>query len=61
MPALVRAAVAHFILVRIHPWADGSGRMSRALQTLLLAREGVMAPEFSSIEEWLGQASNTYR
>lgn len=61
VPALVRAAVAHLILVRIHPWADGNGRMSRALQTLVLAREGVMAPEFSSIEEWLGMASNTYR
>lgn len=60
-PALVRAALAHLNLVSIHPWPDGNGRMSRALQTLVLAREGIMAPEFSSIEEWLGMASNTYR
>lgn len=60
-PALIRAAMAHLNLVSIHPWSDGNGRMSRALQTLMLAREGVMAPEFSSIEEWLGRAQNTYR
>jgi len=60
-PALVRAAMAHLNLVAIHPWADGNGRMSRALQTLVLAREGILAPEFSSIEEWLGRSRNTYR
>jgi Fic family protein len=60
-PALVRAALAHLNLVSIHPWADGNGRMSRALQTLVLAREGIMSPEFSSIEEWLGRARNTHR
>ncbi|WP_055549129.1 Fic family protein [Streptomyces sp. NBRC 110028] len=60
-PALVRAAMAHLNLVAIHPWPDGNGRMSRALQTLVLAREGLVAPEFSSIEEWLGRARNTYR
>jgi Fic family protein len=60
-PALIRAAMAHLNLVSIHPWRDGNGRMSRALQTLVLSREGVLAPEFSSIEEWLGQAHNTYR
>jgi Fic family protein len=53
-PALVRAAMAHLNLVSIHPWRDGNGRMARALHTLVLAREGVLAPEFSSIEEWLG-------
>jgi Fic family protein len=59
-PALVRAAMAHVNLVSIHPWADGNGRMSRALQTLVLAREGILSPEFSSIEEWLGRARNTH-
>ena len=57
---LVRAAMAHLSLVRIHPWADGNGRMSRSLQTLMIAREGVLAPEFSSIEAWLGNPGNTW-
>ncbi|MEV6299213.1 Fic family protein [Actinoplanes sp. NPDC051861] len=57
---LIRAAMGHLNLVSIHPWADGNGRMSRSLQTLLIAREGVLAPEFSSIEAWLGNGGNTW-
>jgi Fic family protein len=57
---LIRAAMGHLNLVSIHPWADGNGRMSRSLQTLMIAREGVLAPEFSSIEAWLGSPGNTW-
>lgn len=57
---LVRAAMAHLNLVKIHPWSDGNGRMSRSLQTLVIARGGVLAPEFSSIESWLGAPGNTW-
>ncbi|MEU8271456.1 Fic family protein [Sphaerisporangium sp. NPDC049002] len=58
-PSYVRAAMAHFNLVAIHPWRDGNGRMSRALQTLVLGRDQILTPEFSSIEEWLGMGENT--
>jgi Fic family protein len=54
-PSYMRAAMAHLNLVKIHPWRDGNGRMSRALQTLVLGRDRIMTPEFCSIEEWLGQ------
>ncbi|MFC4052951.1 Fic family protein [Actinomadura syzygii] len=57
---LIKAAMAHLHLVSIHPWSDGNGRMSRSVQTLLIAREGVLAPEFSSIEAWLGRPGNTW-
>lgn len=59
-PVHVRASMAHLNLVKVHPWADGNGRMSRALSTLVFSREALMPPEFSSIEEWLGQGQNTY-
>ncbi|MFC7383192.1 Fic family protein [Sphaerisporangium rhizosphaerae] len=59
-PAYVRAAMAHLNLVRIHPWRDGNGRMSRALQTLVLGRDQITTPEFCSIEEWLGEGRTTY-
>jgi Fic family protein len=59
-PPYVRAAMAHLNLVMIHPFRDGNGRMARALQTLVLARERVLAPEFSSIEEWLGRNTAAY-
>ncbi|WP_436535227.1 Fic family protein [Actinoplanes sp. HUAS TT8] len=58
-PAYARAAMAHLNLVAIHPWRDGNGRTARALHTLILARTGEPAPEFSSIEEWLGEQINT--
>ena len=60
-PVHVRASMAHLNLVKIHPWHDGNGRMSRALSTLVFAREQLMPPEFSSIEEWLGYPANTVR
>lgn len=59
-PVLVRAAMAHLNLVMIHPYRDGNGRMARCLQTLVLAREQVVAPVFSSIEEYLGRNTQAY-
>jgi Fic family protein len=59
-PILVRAAMAHLNLVMVHPFRDGNGRMARALQTLVLAREQIMPPIFSSIEEYLGRNTEPY-
>ena len=59
-PPLIRAAMAHLNLVMIHPFTDGNGRMSRCLQTLVLAREGILEPEFCSIEEYLGRNTQEY-
>jgi Fic family protein len=59
-PALVRGAMAHLNLVMIHPFRDGNGRMARCLQTLILAREQIVAPTFSSIEEYLGRNTQAY-
>lgn len=59
-PAIVRAAMAHLNLVMIHPFKDGNGRMARCLQALVLAREGVLAPEFCSIEENLARNEPAY-
>lgn len=59
-PAIVRAAMAHLNLVMVHPFKDGNGRMARCLQALVLAREGVLAPEFCSIEEYLGRNEAAY-
>ncbi len=59
-PAILRAAMGHLNLVMIHPFSDGNGRMARALQTLVLARVGILAPPFSSIEEYLGRNTQEY-
>jgi Fic family protein len=59
-PVIVRAAMAHLNLTMIHPFSDANGRMARCLQTLVLARERIVAPEFSSIEEYLGRYTKEY-
>jgi len=59
-PVLVKAAMAHLNLVLIHPFSDGNGRMARCLQTLVLARDRVVVPVFSSIEEFLGRNTQAY-
>ncbi|NJO12830.1 MAG: Fic family protein [Gammaproteobacteria bacterium] len=57
---IIRAAMAHLNLTMIHPFRDGNGRMARALQTFVLAREGILDPRFSSIEEYVGKHSQHY-
>jgi Fic family protein len=59
-PVLVKAAMAHLNLVMVHPFSDGNGRMARCLQTLTLAREQIVAPVLSSIEEYLGRNTQAY-
>jgi len=56
----VLAAMVHLNLAMIHPFKDGNGRMARALQTLVLARNGIVSPVFCSIEEWLGRNTDAY-
>ena len=58
--ATVLGAMAHLNLAMIHPFKDGNGRMARALQTLVISRNGVTSPIFCSIEEWLGRNTEAY-
>lgn len=60
LPVMARAAMAHLNLAMVHPFSDGNGRMARALQTMVLAREGILDPHFSSIEEYLGHNTSEY-
>jgi Fic family protein len=60
LSVVVRAGLAHLNLVMIHPFRDGNGRMARCLQSLVLARGGVLSPTFLSIEEYLGRNTAAY-
>lgn len=57
---VIRAAMAHLDVVSVHPFRDGNGRISRIVQSLVLAREGLVSPEFASIEEYLGEHTPAY-
>ena len=48
---VLRAGVAHYILVTIHPFVEGNGRTIRAFSTLVLIREGYDIKRFFAIEE----------
>ncbi|MBV9080097.1 MAG: Fic family protein, partial [Elusimicrobia bacterium] len=48
VPPLVRAALAHLRFLTIHPFADGNGRIGRAIADLVLARaDSHVAPYIS--------------
>jgi Fic family protein len=57
---VVRGAMAHLHTVSVHPFRDGNGRISRIAQSLVLARDGLLSPEFASIEEYLGSHTPEY-
>jgi Fic family protein len=57
---VVRGAMAHLHTVSVHPFRDGNGRVSRIVQSLVLARDGLLSPEFVSIEEYLGSHTSEY-
>lgn len=46
---VLKAAIAHFWFIIIHPFDDGNGRMARALSDLLLARADGRSERFYSM------------
>lgn len=57
---LVQGAMAHLNLIMIHPFADGNGRISRIVHSLMLYREQVAEAELVSIAEYLGKFTTDY-
>ena len=57
---IVKAAMVHLNIAMLHPFSDGNGRAARCLQTAVLANEGIVAPIFSSIEEYIGRNQQAY-
>ena len=56
----LRAAMTHLNLAMLHPFTDGNGRTARCIHTAVLATDGIVAPEFSSIEEYVGYKQREY-
>lgn len=57
---IIRAGIAHWELVRIHPFTDGNGRAARAMALLVLFQEGYDVKRFFSIEQYYDQNPNDY-
>ena len=56
----LRAAMTHLNLAMLHPFTDGNGRTARCIHTAVLASDGIVAPTFSSIEEYIGRNHQGY-
>src|SRR5262249_17811202 len=55
-------AIAIFVVVflEIHPFQDGTGRLSRVLTTLVLLRAGYAYVPYSSLESIIEQSKDSY-
>ena len=49
---VIRAIVAHFYVVSIHPFGDGNGRTSRAVESFLLYKAGVNVRGYYSLSNY---------
>ena len=49
LDAIIKAAVAHFWFIIIHPFGDGNGRMARTISDMLLARAEKSPQRFYSL------------
>lgn len=57
---LLKAGIVHHELVRIHPFVDGNGRVSRVLATLVMLLGGYDIRRFFSLEEYYDKDAISY-
>ncbi len=57
---VLRAGIAHYILVAIHPFVEGNGRTARAFAVLILLKEGYDIKRFFSLEEHFDKDLSSY-
>lgn len=57
---VILAGLAHYELVRIHPFVDGNGRTARALATLILYIRDFDIKRFFALDDYYDSDRNTY-
>lgn len=57
---VLKAGITHYELVRIHPFVDGNGRMTRATATLVLFLDNYDIKKFFSLEEYYDRDASRY-
>ena len=57
---VLKAAIAHFWFVTIHPFEDGNGRIARAIADMALARSDNSPQRFYSMSAHIEQVSKEY-
>lgn len=57
---VLKAGIAQYEIVSIHPFIDGNGRVGRAFTTLILFKEKYDIKRFFSLEEYYDQNASDY-
>ena len=57
---VLRAGIAHFWFVTIHPFEDGNGRIARSIADMMLARSEKSAQRFYSLSTQIRQERKAY-
>ncbi len=57
---VLRAGIAHYYLVAVHPFVEGNGRTARAFATLILFKENYDIRKFFSLEEYFDKDAFAY-
>ena len=57
---VLRAGIAHYVLVAIHPFVEGNGRTARAFANLVLFAEGYDVRRLFSLEEYFDKNLGDY-
>ncbi len=57
---ILKAGIAQYEIVRIHPFIDGNGRVGRAFTTLILFKDKYDIKRFFSLEEYYDQNAGDY-
>jgi Fic family protein len=56
----VKAAVAHFVFEKIHPFADGNGRVGRLISAFILEKNGFGFKGLAPFEEYIDNHREDY-
>ena len=59
--SVVRALLAHFFLVTIHPFGDGNGRVSRLVEAAILYEEGYNIHGFYGLSNYFYRNGHEYK
>jgi len=57
---VIEAALAHYELVRIHPFIDGNGRTARIMATLVFYKRGFDVKRFFALDDYYDQDRRSY-
>ena len=58
--SVIHAGIAHYEVVRIHPFIDGNGRTARIMATLVLYKRGFDVKRFFTLDDYYDSDRNSY-